>query len=164
VLHVFKVSKVVLMAVLGFATVACVSTYDADDPDVKTFLGAEYKTTLPQEFNYVLFSKYGTLDGSIRFTNTGTLVFNEDGLQYANNGNEVSIDYDDIVGIRRVVVPVRRMSPLQRDSWLSIRYKKDDAIKKVGFRGDLARADPWTGDRIYAILRDILAARKQAVE
>jgi len=160
-LRVFKISKIVLVAVLGFSAVGCVSTYDVNDPDVKTYRGAEYKTTLPQEFEYILYSKQGTFDASFRFTNTGTLVFNEDGLEFANKGSDVSINYDDIVSIGRVVVPVRSMSPLQRNSWLSIRYKEGDETRKIGFRGDLARAHPWIGDRIYAVLRDTLAARKQ---
>ena len=154
-----RVSQSLLTTVLSFALLACASTYDVNDPDVRRGYGVDYKTTLPQEFDYILYSRHGTLDASIRFTNSGTLVFGENGLRYANNSEEVSIDYDDIVEIRRVLVPVRKMSPLQRNIWLSIRYRDGDTTRKIGFRGGLARAHPWTGDRIYLLLRDTLAAR-----
>ncbi len=155
----FRIPQLLLTTVLSFSLLACASTYDANDPDVRRDYGVDYKITLPQEFDHILYSRHGTLDASIRFTNSGTLVFGEDSLQYANNSGEISIAYDDIVEIRRVLVPVRKMSPLQRDIWLSIRYRDGNATRKIGFRGELARAHPRTGDRIYLLLRDTLAAR-----
>lgn len=158
---IYSVKVFVLIALIALGLSGCVSTYDRNDPDVKEYLGVQYKTTLPQQFKYILYSKQGTLDASNRFTNSGTLVFDEDRLHYANNSDEVSIDYDDIVDLRRVTVPVgRSTNPLRRDTWLVIYYKIGDKTKKIGFRGDLARSHPWTGDRIYAVLRDTVAAHK----
>lgn len=158
---IYSTKVVVLVALLTLGPSGCVSTYDANDPDVKAYLGVQYKTTLPQQFKYILYSKQGTLDASFQFTNSGTLVFDEDSLHYANNSDEVSVDYDDIVDLRRLTVPAGRpTNPLRRDTWLVIYYKVGEKTKKIGFRGDLARAHPWTGDRIYAVLRDTVAARK----
>ncbi|MBL1433636.1 MAG: hypothetical protein COB94_009390 [Gammaproteobacteria bacterium] len=159
--HLFKA---IIVTGFGAALVGCSVpniNLDANDPDVNTYLGANYKTTIPQEFKYILYSRHGTFDASLRFTNTGTLVFGEEGLSYANNSGEITIDYDDIVSVKRLTVPVPRgLSAQRRDTWLAIRFQDGDKVRRVGFRGDLARSHRLTGDRLVGLLRNTLAERK----
>jgi len=159
----FHLSKIALAASLGLALVGCASpnpNLNASDTDVNTYLGANYKTTIPQQFKYILYTRHGTFDSSIRFTNTGTLVFAEEGLHYANNSDEISIDYDDIISVKRLTVPVsRQLSGYRRDTWLAIRFQDGNSIRRIGFRGDLARSHPLTGDRLVGLLRNTLATR-----
>lgn len=135
--------------------VGCGSYY-GDEVNVKRYRGIDYKTTLPQEFDHILYSRLGTLDSSQRVVNSGTLMLEQDRIHYANNTDSISIDYDDIVDIKRI-----QISPAQRDTWVQIRFREGDEIRKTGFRGDRAMSHPWTGDRIFALLRDTLEARKQ---
>ncbi|NOX28066.1 MAG: hypothetical protein GXP21_07795 [Gammaproteobacteria bacterium] len=161
-------SKAILVMSLMIVLAGCASpnpNLDASDPDVNTYLGANYKTTIPQEFKYILYTRHGTFDASIRFTNTGTLVFGEEGLSYANNSDEIVISYDDIVSVKRLTVPVPRgLVAMRRDTWLAIRFQDGDKVRRVGFRGDLARSHRLTGDRLVGLLRHTLAERKLASE
>ncbi len=156
-------SKFVFVAGLGFSVVACSNwpnpNLNANDPGVESYLGANFNTEIPQEFDYILYTRHGTFDQSIRFTNSGTLVFSEEGLQYANNTDEISIDYNDIISVKRLTVPVRPHNAVRRDTWLAIRFQDGDKVRRVGFRGDLARAHPFTGDRLVGLLRHTLANR-----
>lgn len=137
--------------------------YDADDPNVETYLGVNYKTDIPQSFDYILFSRHGTFDQSVRVVNTGTLIFNEEGLEYENNSGQISIPYDSIVSVKRLTVPVGRVqAATRRDTWVAIRFDDGNKVRRVGFRGDLARAHPWTGDRLVGLLRSTLAKRDEA--
>lgn len=159
-----KLLQFLLYNILAFVLAGCVTpnpNLDANDPDVETYLGVNFKTTLPQEFDYVLYSRHGTFDRSIRVTNSGTLVFGEEGLHYSNNTDEISIKYDDIVSVKRLTVPLPKGAAFgRRDTWLAIRFQDGDKIRRVGFRGDVARAHPWTGDRLVGLLRYTLAARQ----
>ena len=160
-------SKSVIAFGLGFTLVACSNlpnpNLNASDPNVETYLGVNYKTDIPQEFKYILFTRHGTFDQSIRFTNSGTLAFTEEGIEYANNTDEISIAYDDIVSVKRLTVPVGRpKSAVRRDTWLAIRFNENGKVRRVGFRGDLARAHPWTGDRLVGLMRHTLANRAEA--
>lgn len=159
-------SKAILATGLAVALMSCASpnpNLNASDSDVNTYLGVNYKTTIPQEFQYILYTRHGTFDSSIRFTNSGTLVFGEEGLSYANNSDEIEIKYDDIVSVKRLTVPVPRgLIGQRRDTWVAIRFQDGDKLRRVGFRGDLARSHPFTGDRLVGLLRHTLAQRNVA--